>query len=95
MRVGGGNFARIADLHLVEKMDRRFERLFLAAALVGAPGFGHLPADVHHRVQRVFRILKDEARPLAADLAHLLFRGREYIDAVEGEAVGGDGGIGG
>ncbi|QTK82216.1 Hypothetical protein AT6N2_L1445 [Agrobacterium tumefaciens] len=62
---------------------------------MGAPGFSHLRADGLYRVQRIFRVLQDEARPLAADLAHLPFAGGQHVDAVECELVGADIGIGG
>ena len=95
MGIGRGDLARIADFYLIEQGDGRFHGGSLAAALVGAPGFGHLRADGLYRVQRIFRVLQDEARPLAADLAHLPFAGGQHVDAVEGELVGADIGIGG
>ncbi len=53
-------------------------------------GFGDLPADRQHRVQRSHRLLKDHADVAAAHPAHLLFGEAHQVAAIKQHLAAGD-----
>ena len=75
MRIALRHGFRVANLHLLQQLNRRLHRRFMAAAFVLAPGFGNLLADGHHRIERIFRVLQDKTDALAANFAQHFLAG--------------------
>ena len=60
------------------------------ASAVNDQRLGDVSADAHHRVECSHRLLEDESDPGAADLAHLGFRQRQQVAALEEHLAAGD-----
>ena len=70
--------------------DRVLIRLALCMAQVQLSHLHQLPRDLHERIERSHRILKDHRDATAANLAHLFFgRVRECL-AIEDDFAGDD-----
>ena len=71
VRIEVGDAVRIADLHGFQHGERPLAHLAARRSLsdVQAVGLGDLLADGDHRVQRIFRVLHDQADASAADVA--------------------------
>ena len=80
----------IVDAHRFQHRAHALGDVAAPELLVRQQRLGDLRADRHDRVEREFRVLHDHRDAGAANGAHLPFRKREQIDAVEGQAVGGD-----
>ncbi len=83
VRVAVDTFFRFVNADFGKGLDGAVERGFSRDAFVDLQWFGQLAADLHEGVQRGHRVLEDHRDPLAPDLAELLFRGAEEVDAVE------------
>src|ERR1700761_2078616 len=95
MRIGVGDPRGVPDLNLGKKVDCLGRRFATCGPGVGPAGFGDLLAGGHDRVEGIFRVLEDEAGAAAPDGAEGAFAGAQDVDAVEGEAISGDLGVGG
>ena len=72
MRIEAKRKARFGQADAVQPVAGAGERLILRQVVMDAQHLGHLIADIHQRVQRRHRLLKDHADAVAANPAQLI-----------------------
>src|SRR5258705_11151004 len=80
--------SRLRDTNCYQHLDRVLVGLILTVAEMQLSDLHHLSRDLHERIQRGHRILKDHCYAPAADFAHLAFLKREDVDAVKHDLAG-------
>ncbi|MNI33957.1 hypothetical protein D3C73_879280 [compost metagenome] len=85
-----GNFFRTGNSDLAQHFNRTLVRFLLAQLQMKPGGFGNLPANLEHRIQRGHRLLKNHRNPVAADTPYFLHRHLQHILAFKTDLPGGN-----
>ncbi len=88
MGIGLHHPRRVADLNRLQRGDGAVMGLGPADTVALTQPFHQLGTDLHHRVQRIFRILHDHRNALAAERAHFAFGGAHQVLPVEHHRIG-------